>query len=477
MVSVPTQRARPVRENTFRQEIVQEQGAAQEPETAQEPGTAQEPKTVRQQGIIKTTVRPRRGAKIRFRLKENEGELEGRVSRVGKASGKDQHRCWIRGEDESERSYDFSTEVEEWNNINMVHFTEDVPEKETAKEIQEKDKQMDQKGTQVLFYAMREDLLEDERKVQEVLVTEVPKKYHNSPEVITAKEAEMANFIRFEAFEEVEDVGQPRISSRWVVTEKQEHDGMKVKIKSRLVVRGFQEAEHPRSDSPTLSKESLKMMMSIAANEGWKIQSLDVKNAYLQGKKINREVFVQPPADYAKPGKLWKLLKNVYGTYDGARSFFLSMDESLKELKCQQVTGDDALYIFHYKGKLAGILGLHVDDIFLLDGDTFEENVVKPLKKKYVFGKEETQAFRFTGVDVTLTERGIEINQAKYCESIQEIPVPDKKNTERELTLEEYKMFRGAIGKLNWLQESTRPDLSFDNLNMSMKNKNATVHY
>ena len=43
------------------------------------------------------------------------------------------------------------------------------------------------------------------------------------------------------------------------------------------------------------------------------------------------------------------------------------------------------------------------------------------------------------------------VNQAKYCESIQEINIPDKKNTERELTTEEYKAFRGAVGKLNWL--------------------------
>ena len=78
-------------------------------------------------------------------------------------------------------------------------------------------------------------------KLNEVLVTEVPRKYHNSPEVIQAKELEFKNFQKFKAFDEVEDVGQRRITSRWVVTQKEEHDGMKSKIKSRLVVRGFQE--------------------------------------------------------------------------------------------------------------------------------------------------------------------------------------------------------------------------------------------
>ena len=71
--------------------------------------------------------------------------------------------------------------------------------------------------------------------MNEVLVTEVPRKYHNSTEVIQAKELEFNNFQKFEAFDEVEDIiGQRRITSRWVVTQKEDHDGMKSKIKSRL---------------------------------------------------------------------------------------------------------------------------------------------------------------------------------------------------------------------------------------------------
>ena len=124
---------------------------------------------------------------------------------------------------------------------------------------------------------------------------------------LETKEAELKNWDQFDVYVEVDDVGQPRIGSRWVCTEKEGHDGMKVRHKARLVVRGFQEAEDPRSDSPTLSKESLKLMMAIAANEGFEIQSLDVKNAYLQGSKIDRTVFVEPPADYKKEGKIFSV--------------------------------------------------------------------------------------------------------------------------------------------------------------------------
>ena len=433
---------------------------------------------IREQDLqhLQTKVRPKKGARIKFQLKDEEGEFEGKVTQVGKASGTNKNRCWIKCQDDQERSFDFSHDVSEWKNVNMVHFTEEVHKKETSAEMKKKDQQMDQKGTQVLFYAMREDILDDDKKIQDVLVTEIPKKYHKSPEVIEAKETEMSNFIRFEAFEEVNDEGQPRISSRWVVTNKEDHDGMKVRTKARLVVRGFQETEEHRSDSPTLSKESLKILISIATNEDFEIRSLDVKNAFLQGKPIEREVYVEPPADYKKPGKIWRLKKNVYGTDDGTRSFYLSMDESLKKLNCKQITGDSALYTYHGKNnKLQGVLGMHVDDLWTAGSEEFQQKVVKPLKEKYEFGKEETRNFRFTGININQTAAGIEINQQEYCNSIQEINIPDKRNTERELNLEEYKAFRGAVGKLNWLQEATRPDLSFDTLNMSMKTKHATV--
>ena len=112
---------------------------------------------------------------------------------------------------------------------------------------------MEEKGIQVMFYTKNNlEILQDEQKLNEVMVTEVPRKHHNSPEVIQAKELEFKNFQKFDAFNKVEDVGQHRITSRWVITQKEDHDGMKTKIKSRLVVRAFQEDEEPRSNSPTL---------------------------------------------------------------------------------------------------------------------------------------------------------------------------------------------------------------------------------
>ena len=51
-------------------------------------------------------------------------------------------------------------------------------------------------------------------------------------------------------------------------------------------------------------RESLKMYFAIAANEGFKIRSVDIKAAFLQAKGLEREVYMEPPRDIKKEGKI-----------------------------------------------------------------------------------------------------------------------------------------------------------------------------
>ena len=99
-----------------------------------------------------------------------------------------------------------------------------------------------------------------------IYTVELPISEHGRPEVKEAKTAEINNLLDYDVFEEVKDKGQDTIGSRWVVTTKEKHDGQKQKTKARLVAHGFQETLKPQSDSPTVSKESFKMLMVVASN-------------------------------------------------------------------------------------------------------------------------------------------------------------------------------------------------------------------
>ena len=188
--------------------------------------------------------------------------------------------------------------------------------------------------------------------------------------------------LNFETFEEVEDTGQETIQSRWVLTEKQAHDGQKKKVKGRLVAKGFQEAFKPQSDSPTILRDSLKTILTIAANERHNLASLDITGAFLQGEKLDREVFVKPPPDIVKekPGYIWKLNKCLYGLNDASRNFYYRV-RPLLERSGFKIAGEDEAYFFkNINGKLFGQVAIHVDDFLLTGSDEFITEILTLVK-------------------------------------------------------------------------------------------------
>ena len=87
-------------------------------------------------------------------------------------------------------------------------------------------------------------------------------------------------FDKNEVYEEVEDRGQPKIGMNWVITEKSK-EGV-LSYKARLVARGDQEdTSEVRTDSPTVRKGNIKMMLTVSAKQGWIIKTSDVSSAFL----------------------------------------------------------------------------------------------------------------------------------------------------------------------------------------------------
>ena len=83
--------------------------------------------------------------------------------------------------------------------------------------------------------------------------------------VIEAKGKEIKNLEDNNVFEWVNDYGQEIVSCRWVLSEKQKDDGSSF-LKARLVARGFEDYHYEgRTDSPTCSKQSLRMVFVVAS--------------------------------------------------------------------------------------------------------------------------------------------------------------------------------------------------------------------
>merc|ERR1712240_980760 len=163
----------------------------------------------------------------------------------------------------------------------------------------------------------------------------------------------------------------------------------------------------------------LKLLVALAGNENFRVVSMDIRAAFLQAKKLDRELFVRPMDDIKKEGKIWKLLKPLYGLDDVSRKFYLKVKETLQELGLKTLQGDDAFYFENRNGVLLGMNLSHVDDFTTGGDDEFVERIVNGISTKFTVSKVEKDVFRFTGLDVKAGNGKIEVSMEDYANSVE----------------------------------------------------------
>ena len=134
-------------------------------------------------------------------------------------------------------------------------------------------------------------------------------------------------------------------------------------MKARLVALGFEEEEDLSTlckDSPTCGKETMQIFFAIAVSMKWQVDSIDIRAAFLQGKQINRNVFIKPPKVTGSV-MLWKLNKAVYVLTDAPRKWYSKVNEELNATGCTICKYDEALFFQKFNGELHGMIYCHVD--------------------------------------------------------------------------------------------------------------------
>eukprot|EP00253_Pinus_taeda_P034807 PITA_34807 len=135
--------------------------------------------------------------------------------------------------------------------------------------------------------------------------------------------------------------------------------------------------------------ETVRAVLSIAAQKKWKIYQIDVKSAFLNG-VLKEEVYIEQPLGYEKKGqehKVCRLNKSLYGLKQAPRAWYSRIDSYLLESEFDKCEGEPTVYIKEKDGKIL-IVVLYVDDVI------------------------------FTGIEVDQNENGIFISQAKYVNEV-----------------------------------------------------------
>jgi len=121
---------------------------------------------------------------------------------------------------------------------------------------------------------------------------------------------------------------------------------------------------------------------------------------------------------------------------------------------------------------------MHVDDFLFGGTNLFNEKVIKPISNKYKVGKRVAKNFRYVGLNLTQhCDGSISIDQNEYASELEEMKLERgrKGNREAPLTEKEGEDLKSLAGQLNWLASQTRPDISFEALELNVSKHKPSV--
>ncbi|KAK1419234.1 hypothetical protein QVD17_28397 [Tagetes erecta] len=314
-----------------------------------------------------------------------------------------------------------------------------------------------------------------------LLTDDVPVRFDDAktnPEWMKAMQSEIDSINKANTWKLV-DVpnGAKVIGVKWLYKAKRKADDKIYRYKARLVAKGY--AQEPGVDfdevfAPVARLESVRLIISIAANQGWELHHLDVKTAFLNG-DLKEEIFVAQPEGFVKKGeehKVYKLSKSLYGLKQSPRAWNTKLNAILMNLKFHRCSQEQAVY-----RKIVGtnltLIGVYVDDLIVTGSDLksimeFKHDMAKNFEMSDL-GK----LTYYLGVEVFQGKDEVCIKQEAYAKKILKeagmlncnpthVPMDPNVKVAKFEDEEDFDAtrYRKMVGCLRYLLQ-TRPDLAF----------------
>ena len=270
--------------------------------------------------------------------------------------------------------------------------------------------------------------------------------------------------------------GKKPVGCKWVFVVKQKMDGTVDRYKARLVAKGFTQTfgiDYQETFAPVAKLNTVRVLLSCAVNQGWDLQQLDVKNAFLHG-ELEEEVYMEIPPGFScdkTQGKVCKLKRALYGLKQSPRAWFGRFQRAMVSVGYKQSNADHTLFVKKAGTKIT-ILVVYVDDRVATGNDSDEINRLKKFLGQEFEIKDLGKLRYFLGIEVARSSKGIFLSQRKYVLDLlteagllgcHPSDTPIEANTrlrEKDGDPVDKGRYQRLVGKLIYLSH-TRPDIAF----------------
>ena len=200
--------------------------------------------------------------------------------------------------------------------------------------------------------------------------------------------------------------GHKAIGVKWVYRAKKNAKGEVKRLKARLVAKGYSQRvgiDYDEVFAPVAQLENVRLIISLAAQNNWRIHQMDVKSTFLNG-VLEEEVYIEQSQGYKAKGKkdkVLKLKKALYGLKQAPRAWNARIDKYLQERNFIKCPYEHPLYIKIQHGDIL-IMCLYVDDLIFTGSNPSMFNEFK---------KEMTKEFEITDIGLMYYYLDIEVKQ------------------------------------------------------------------
>jgi hypothetical protein len=216
-------------------------------------------------------------------------------------------------------------------------------------------------------------------------------------------------------------IDKSMVGSRWIYKVKQVVDGSVEKYKARFVTQGFSQIEgidYRETFAPVARYSSIRSILSLLAQMGWRIHQMDVKTAFLNG-IIEEEVYIEHPEGFEtfdRESHVCRLKRALYGLKQAPRAWYTWIDNYFTRLGFTKSETDANLYQIMVEGKLL-IIVLYVNDLILTGDEQLIRSCKEDLAKEFEM-KDLGLLHYFLGLEIWQQDGEIFVSQGKYAREI-----------------------------------------------------------